>query len=78
MPTHPADIVTPEMALVLRLGQGWYWRQDENYRFTFIQFGNTNNNVRLSSYLGKARWEFPNLESEAFWDRHRILWRTMY
>lgn len=71
MPNRPTDIVTPEMALVLRLGRGWYWRQDENCRFTFIQFGDPDNNVRLSGHLGKARWELPNLESKAFWDRHR-------
>jgi PAS domain S-box-containing protein len=57
------------------LSAGWYWEQDENFRF--IDLGVSDHwpaeAPPMGSLLGKARWEVPGLEIDGGWDAHREL-----
>ena len=55
------------------LSSDWYWSQDENFRFTAISRGITDNiGVLPASYIGKTRWENEVIGvSEAQWAEHK-------
>jgi PAS domain S-box-containing protein len=52
------------------LSSDWYWKQDENLRFTFAM----DDKVGFApSSLGKARWELPITPLSCSWDEHRAV-----
>jgi PAS domain S-box-containing protein len=57
---------------MVELSSDWYWVQDENLRFVDLP-GLGKRNVDPTRYLGKKRWELPDLEPlpEKVWQRHR-------
>ncbi|HSV51586.1 MAG TPA: EAL domain-containing protein [Burkholderiaceae bacterium] len=56
---------------VSRLTLGWYWRQDTDFRF--LEVGPNIAKVVDSpdTWIGRTRWERPNLMPDAFWRAHR-------
>lgn len=58
-----------------KLSSDWYWEQDDQFRFTTLSGPGAAAMSRggdPSVYLGKARWEIPDLEHmEGDWSRHR-------
>jgi PAS domain S-box-containing protein len=56
-----------------RLSSDWYWELDDQFRFTRLSGGVTEEaNVSLSDYLGKTRWEIDtNPRNRAAWMEHR-------
>jgi diguanylate cyclase (GGDEF)-like protein/PAS domain S-box-containing protein len=56
------------------LSSDWYWEQDEQFRFTILQGPGAAAlaNGDVSQYLGKTRWDTPDLEPvEGAWAAHR-------
>jgi diguanylate cyclase (GGDEF)-like protein/PAS domain S-box-containing protein len=57
------------------LSSDWYWEQDADFRFTQFSGPGAGANARggdPSIYLGKVRWEIPDLEPlEGDWSAHR-------
>jgi len=56
------------------LSSDWYWEQDAEYRFTVLQGPGAASlaNGDVSAYLGRTRWETPDLEPvEGTWAAHR-------
>ncbi|QGJ18298.1 PAS domain S-box protein [Polaromonas sp. Pch-P] len=56
-----------------RLSSDWYWELDEQFRFTRLSGGVTEQaGVSLSDYLGKTRWEIDTSpRNRAAWMQHR-------
>ena len=52
------------------LSSDWYWKQDENLRFTFAVDEKAG---FPSSSLGKTRWELPITPLSQSWDDHRAV-----
>lgn len=61
---------------IARLTLGWYWRQDTEFRF--VEVGSNIGQLLAApqSWIGRTRWERPNLMPESFWDTHRTLLQT--
>lgn len=61
--------------VLVELSSDWYWEQDSEFRFTFISEGlDKRADIPSASYLGKTRWEMPNLGmSSDDWARHRAV-----
>jgi len=57
---------------MVELSSDWYWVQDENFRFREL-VGLEKRGVDPESFIGKARWELPNLGPlpERVWQQHR-------
>src|SRR5947209_2599596 len=57
---------------MVELSSDWYWVQDENFRFRELA-GLEKRGVEPESFIGKARWELPNLGPlpEKVWQQHR-------
>ena len=57
---------------MVELSSDWYWVQDENFRFREL-VGLEKRGVEPESFIGKARWELPNLGPlpEKVWQQHR-------
>ena len=53
------------------LSADWYWRQDENLRFTYAVDEKAGYSAPVS--LGKTRWELPVTPLSASWDEHRAV-----
>ena len=53
------------------LSADWYWRQDENLRFTYAADEKVGYSTPVS--LGKTRWELPVTPLSASWDEHRAV-----
>ena len=53
------------------LSSDWYWRQDENLRFTHTADEKAGYSMPVS--LGKTRWELPVTPLSASWDEHRAV-----
>ena len=53
------------------LSSDWYWRQDENLRFTHAADEKAGYSMPVS--LGKTRWELPVTPLSASWDEHRAV-----
>ncbi|HTR57192.1 MAG TPA: PAS domain S-box protein, partial [Casimicrobiaceae bacterium] len=56
------------------LSADWYWKQDENLRFTYF----SNEAYEKEGYptalsLGKTRWELPLTPLKGGWDEHRAV-----
>ena len=53
---------------------GWYWEQDQQFRFTHI-VGDALALIRLpEGVVGKRRWEAPGVDSrDPIWEQHRQL-----
>lgn len=58
-----------------QLSADWYWEQDDQFRFTMISGAGAaamSRGGEPSAYLGKARWETPDLSPMAGdWSQHR-------
>ena len=46
----------PGFAALTKLSSDWYWRQDENLRFTHIWSEVENHGYTADSSIGKTRW----------------------
>jgi len=57
---------------MVELSSDWYWVQDESFRFLELA-GLEKRGVDPESFIGKARWELPNLGPlpEKVWQQHR-------
>ncbi|HLQ01741.1 MAG TPA: PAS domain S-box protein, partial [Burkholderiales bacterium] len=57
---------------MVELSSDWYWVQDENFRFRELA-GLEKRGVDPESFIGKARWELPNLGPlpDKVWQQHR-------
>jgi PAS domain S-box-containing protein len=57
---------------MVELSSDWYWVQDENFCFRELA-GLEKRGVDPESFIGKARWELPNLGPlpERVWQQHR-------
>src|SRR5260221_3312621 len=59
------------------LSSDWYWEQDAQFRFTVLAGPGAaamSNSGDPSAYLGKTRWDSPDLEPvEGDWSAHRAL-----
>ncbi len=57
---------------MVELSSDWYWVQDENLRFIELP-GLERRSMDPAAFIGKARWELPNLEPlpEKVWQQHR-------
>ena len=53
------------------LSADWYWRQDENLRFTLTADEKAGYSMPVS--MGKTRWELPVTPLSASWDEHRAV-----
>ena len=55
----------------------YYWEQDENGRFTIIQYRNPAERKRLAAQLvGKTRWEAGGTPENGTWEDHRAMLRA--
>jgi PAS domain S-box-containing protein len=55
------------------LSSDWYWRQDENLRFTYLSRQGSAG-LPTEAALGKARWEFDSVRPlSGSWTEHRAL-----
>ena len=56
---------------MVELSSDWYWVQDENFRFLELA-GLEKRGVDPESFIGKTRWELPNLGPlpEKVWQQH--------
>ena len=57
------------------LSSDWYWRQDENLRFTYVSGGAFDTgNYPAESTVGRTRWELPNVTPLSFtWVEHQAV-----
>jgi PAS domain S-box-containing protein len=55
------------------LSSDWYWRQDENLRFTYVSHQVADSGKYPREWvIGKARWELPGVTPlSAGWDEHQ-------
>jgi PAS domain S-box-containing protein len=55
------------------LSSDWYWRQDENLRFTYVSGGAyALGNYPAQSTIGRTRWELPHVTPLSFtWVEHQ-------
>jgi len=55
------------------LSSDWYWRQDENLRFTYVSHQVVDSGKYPREWvIGKARWELPGVTPlSAGWDEHQ-------
>ena len=55
------------------LSSDWYWRQDENLRFTYVSSGAYDlGNYPAESTIGRTRWELPHVTPLSFtWVEHQ-------
>jgi PAS domain S-box-containing protein len=55
------------------LSSDWYWRQDENLRFTYVSSGAYDvGNYPAESTIGRTRWELPYVTPLSFtWVEHQ-------
>ncbi len=69
--SNPPPSTAQQLALVMRLNACWYWRQDADLRFISVAHNVSTTGIGPSFFLGKTRWELPNLMPAIFWDKHR-------
>jgi PAS domain S-box-containing protein len=57
------------------LSSDWYWETDDQFRFTVLSGGETEEDRRkISEHLGKTRWEIdPSPANKVLWENHRAL-----
>jgi PAS domain S-box-containing protein len=57
------------------ISSDWYWRQDENLRFTYLSEGvDDRAGWPGGEYIGRQRWEVPDIHLiSCSWDEHRAV-----
>lgn len=63
--------VAQQLATVLRMSSGWYWQQDRHFRFLDVSAGVQLAGKQSTFFIGKTRWELPNLMPPEFWAAHQ-------
>jgi PAS domain S-box-containing protein len=58
-----------------QISSDWYWRQDENLRFTYLSEGVSERaGWPAEDYIGRLRWEVPDIHlTSCSWEEHKEL-----